>query len=75
MPGRCQELSFFTEARVKSTAQSSRTGDEVLTITALGNDVADARKRAYAAIERIKWPEGFFRRDIGWRATARDSKK
>ena len=50
-------------------------GGRVLTITALGNDVADARERAYAAIERIKWPEGFFRRDIGWRATARDSKK
>lgn len=50
-------------------------GGRVLTITALGNDVADARKRAYAAIERIKWPEGFFRRDIGWRATARDNKK
>jgi phosphoribosylamine--glycine ligase len=50
-------------------------GGRVLTITALGDDVADARKRAYAAIERIKWPEGFFRRDIGWRATARDGKK
>ena len=50
-------------------------GGRVLTITALGNDVADARRRAYAAIERIKWPEGFFRRDIGWRATPRDSKR
>lgn len=50
-------------------------GGRVLTITALGSDVADARKRAYAAIERIKWPEGFFRRDIGQRATARDSEK
>ena len=50
-------------------------GGRVLTITALGSDVADARERAYAAIDRIKWPEGFFRRDIGWRAVARDSKK
>ena len=50
-------------------------GGRVLTIIALGNDVADARERAYAAIDRIKWPEGFFRRDIGWRATARDRKK
>ena len=47
-------------------------GGRVLTVTALGSDVADARKRAYAAIDRIKWREGFFRRDIGWRATARD---
>jgi phosphoribosylamine--glycine ligase len=50
-------------------------GGRVLTITALGSDVADARERAYAAIDRIKWPEGFFRRDIGWRAIARHSKK
>jgi phosphoribosylamine---glycine ligase len=40
-------------------------GGRVLTITAQGSDVADARQRAYAAVDRIKWPEGFFRRDIG----------
>ena len=40
-------------------------GGRVLTITALGSDLADARERAYAAVDRIKWQEGFFRRDIG----------
>jgi hypothetical protein len=35
-------------------------------------DVADARARAYAAIDMIDWPGGFYRRDIGWRAFARD---
>src|ERR1700733_5519402 len=50
-------------------------GGRVLTITALGSDVADARERAYAAIDRIKWPGGFFRRDIGWRALARREKR
>jgi phosphoribosylamine-glycine ligase len=30
------------------------------------------RARAYAAIEMIDWPGGFYRRDIGWRALARD---
>ncbi len=50
-------------------------GGRVLTITALGSDLANARERAYAAVDRIKWPEGFFRRDIGWHALARDSKK
>ncbi len=44
-------------------------GGRVLTISALGNDLAHARERAYAAIDRIKWPEGFFRRDIGCRVT------
>ena len=50
-------------------------GGRVLTITALGSDLANACERAYAAVDRIKWPEGFFRRDIGWRSIARDSKK
>ena len=43
-------------------------GGRVLNVSATGRDVAEARKRAYAALERIRWPEGFFRRDIGWRA-------
>jgi phosphoribosylamine---glycine ligase len=43
-------------------------GGRVLTVTALGGDVASACARAYAAIIKINWPEGFFRRDIGWRA-------
>ncbi len=43
----------------------------VLNVTARGNTVAEARERAYAAIARIDWPEGFCRSDIGWRAIAR----
>ena len=50
-------------------------GGRVLTIAARGADVADASERAYAAIDRIKWPEGFCRRDIGWRAIAHYNKK
>ena len=50
-------------------------GGRVLTVTALGSDLANARERAYAAVDRIRWPEGFFRRDIGLRAIARDSKR
>jgi len=45
-------------------------GGRVLNVCALGADVAEARARAYAAVERIDWPGGFFRRDIGWRAVA-----
>ncbi|HEV2302531.1 MAG TPA: phosphoribosylamine--glycine ligase [Stellaceae bacterium] len=40
-------------------------GGRVLGITALGRDLAAARINAYAAIDRIDWPEGFCRRDIG----------
>jgi phosphoribosylamine---glycine ligase len=47
-------------------------GGRVLTVTGVGADVAAARARAYAAIDVIDWPGGFYRRDIGWRAFARD---
>lgn len=47
-------------------------GGRVLTVTALGRTVAEARDRAYAAVDRIDWPEGFCRRDIGWREIARE---
>jgi phosphoribosylamine--glycine ligase len=43
-------------------------GGRVLDVTGLGANVADARARAYAAIDVIDWPGGFYRRDIGWRA-------
>jgi phosphoribosylamine---glycine ligase len=48
-------------------------GGRVLNVCALGRSVEDARARAYAAIEKIRWPEGFCRRDIGWRAVKRDT--
>ena len=43
------------------------TGGRVLGVTALGTDVAAAQARAYEAVDRIDWPGGFCRRDIGWR--------
>jgi phosphoribosylamine--glycine ligase len=46
-------------------------GGRVLNITALAPDIAEARRRAYAAVDAIDWPEGFCRRDIGWRALER----
>jgi phosphoribosylamine--glycine ligase len=46
-------------------------GGRVLNICARGKTVAEAQARAYAAVDRIRWPEGFCRRDIGWRAAGR----
>jgi phosphoribosylamine--glycine ligase len=43
-------------------------GGRVLAVTALGHTVAEAQARAYAAVDRVDWPGGFCRRDIGWRA-------
>jgi phosphoribosylamine--glycine ligase len=46
-------------------------GGRVLDVTATGSTLAEARTRAYAAVDRIRWPEGFCRRDIGHRALGR----
>ncbi|KQK04822.1 phosphoribosylamine--glycine ligase isoform X2 [Brachypodium distachyon] len=43
-------------------------GGRVLGVTAKSKDIEEARARAYDAADAIDWPEGFFRRDIGWRA-------
>ena len=47
-------------------------GGRVLGVTARGDTIAEAKSLAYAAIDRIDWPQGFFRHDIGFRATGRD---
>jgi len=47
-------------------------GGRVLDVSALGNSVKEAQQRAYAAVSRIHWPQGFYRRDIGWRAAERE---
>jgi phosphoribosylamine--glycine ligase len=43
-------------------------GGRVLNVSATGKTVREAQARAYEAIARIRWPEGFYRHDIGWRA-------
>ena len=47
-------------------------GGRVLNVCASGKTVSEARQRAYQAVDLIKWPEGFCRRDIGWRAVERE---
>jgi phosphoribosylamine--glycine ligase len=49
-------------------------GGRVLNVCARGKTVREAQQRAYAAVDKIKWPEGFCRRDIGWQAIAREIK-
>ncbi len=43
-------------------------GGRVLDVVGLGASIAEAQARAYAAVGQIRWPGGFWRRDIGWRA-------
>ncbi|MDQ8726811.1 phosphoribosylamine--glycine ligase [Bradyrhizobium sp. LHD-71] len=47
-------------------------GGRVLNVSALGKTVSEARDRAYAAIDKINWPEGFYRRDIAGREVRRE---
>jgi phosphoribosylamine--glycine ligase len=45
----------------------------VLDVSAIGKTVSEARRRAYEAVSRIRWPDGFCRHDIGWRAMEREN--
>jgi phosphoribosylamine---glycine ligase len=49
-------------------------GGRVLNVCAMGKTVIEARERAYRAVDLIDWREGFCRRDIGWRAVAREKR-
>jgi phosphoribosylamine--glycine ligase len=48
------------------------TGGRVLSVTATGASVTEAKSAAYAAVDAIDFPTGFCRRDIGWREAARE---
>jgi phosphoribosylamine--glycine ligase len=47
-------------------------GGRVLNVCAMGKTIIDAQRRAYEAVDRIHWPEGFCRRDIGWQAVEQE---
>ncbi len=49
------------------------TGGRVLGVTATAETLVEAQGRAYEAVDAIDWPQGFCRRDIGWRALIMDS--
>ncbi|CAL9084892.1 unnamed protein product [Musa acuminata var. zebrina] len=59
---------FHAGTALDSEGNFIANGGRVLGVTAKGKDLAEARDKAYKASEVIDWPEGFFRRDIGWRA-------
>jgi phosphoribosylamine--glycine ligase len=61
-------VEIFQAGTIASDGAILANGGRVLNICAMGKTVVEARQRAYAAVDRIKWPEGFCRRDIGWQA-------
>jgi phosphoribosylamine---glycine ligase len=65
-------VEIFHAGTKQESGRVLANGGRVLDITALGNSVREARARAYEAVSRIRWPEGFCRHDIGWRAVERE---
>lgn len=59
---------FHAGTAVDADGNFIATGGRVLGVTAKGKDLAEARDRAYQAVDEINWAGGFYRRDIGWRA-------
>jgi phosphoribosylamine--glycine ligase len=69
---RLPNVQIFHAGTARKDGKIVAAGGRVLNITATGKTVREAQQRAYAAVDLIDWPEGFCRRDIGWRAIARE---
>ncbi|WP_273760063.1 phosphoribosylamine--glycine ligase [Bartonella sp. ML70XJBT.G] len=67
------DVKVFQAGTLLCNGELIANGGRVLNITATGKTVMQAQKRAYEAVDCIDWPEGFVRRDIGWRAIAQKS--
>lgn len=66
------DVSVFHAGTAVNDGAIVANGGRVLAVTALGDSVSEAQAKAYAAVDRVRWPDGFCRRDIGWRAVARE---
>jgi phosphoribosylamine--glycine ligase len=62
-----RDVMVFHAGTKKDKGEWFTNGGRVLSVTALGTDIADARAKAYAAIEKIKFDKMIYRKDIGWR--------
>ena len=63
-----KDLQIFHAGTTLKNGKMIATGGRVLAVTALGNTLHEAQRRAYEAVAKVDWPQGFCRRDIGWRA-------
>ena len=64
----CPQVQIFHAGTRAVDTRILADGGRVLGVTSRGITIAEARRLAYAAVDKIDWPEGFCRRDIGWRA-------
>ena len=68
-------VEIFHAGTAKSDGVVTAIGGRVLNVTALGSSVYVAKEHAYSAVEKVNWPGGFYRRDIGWLAIEREQKQ
>ena len=61
-------VTIFHAGTKRAGARVLADGGRVLNVTAIGASLSEAQARAYRAVDLIDWPQGFCRRDIGWRA-------
>src|SRR5215469_3957269 len=61
-------VEIFHAGTIEKDGAILANGGRVLNICAMGKTIAEAQARAYQAIDRINWPDGFCRRDIAWQA-------
>ena len=66
--GAVEGVTIFHAGTALKDGKLVAVGGRVLGITARGGSLAEARARAYRAVDLVDWPGGFCRRDIGWRA-------
>ncbi|HZQ13088.1 MAG TPA: phosphoribosylamine--glycine ligase [Pseudolabrys sp.] len=65
-------VEIFHAGTVADGSRLLANGGRVLNVCGRGKTVREAQARAYQAVDRIQWPDGFCRRDIGWRAVERE---
>ena len=65
-------VEIFHAGTISKDGHILANGGRVLNVCATGKTILEAQQRAYAAVDRIKWPDGFCRRDIGWQAVERE---
>jgi phosphoribosylamine--glycine ligase len=68
-------IVFHCGTKTNAKGEIEAHGGRVLAVSALGKTVRAAQQAAYKMVDTIDWPEGFCRRDIGWRAIEREESK
>ena len=66
--GRIEGVEIFHAGTAARNGEILANGGRVLNVCAVGKSITEAQARAYRAVDMIRWPDGYCRRDIGWQA-------